>query len=89
MYSSSANDWRCEQTSAHDVVAYIDAHYRTIPKRLTRDELVGHSMGVLAPAESSMKHPGDPAASTRRAPAACPHASAAQPTPPAIRFWRQ
>jgi hypothetical protein len=33
-----------EQFVAHDVVAYIDSHYRKIPHRASRG-LVGHSMG--------------------------------------------
>ena len=44
MYSSSVTTGDFEQFIAHDVVAYIDAHYRTIPNRLSRG-LVGHSMG--------------------------------------------
>ena len=33
MYSSSATTGDFENFIAHDVVAYIDAHYRTIPDR--------------------------------------------------------
>ena len=33
-----------EHFIARDLVAYIDAHYRTSPKRSSRG-LVGHSMG--------------------------------------------
>jgi hypothetical protein len=33
MYSSSATTGDFENSFAHDVVAYIDAHYRTIPDR--------------------------------------------------------
>lgn len=40
---------------AHDVVAYIDAHYRTIPDRLSRG-LVGHSMGGYGASRIGMKH---------------------------------
>src|SRR3954464_12661010 len=43
MYSSSATTGDFEQFIAHDVVAYIDAHYRTMPARASRG-LVGHSM---------------------------------------------
>jgi enterochelin esterase-like enzyme len=42
MYSSSVTTGDFEQFIAHDVVAYIDAHYRTIPERTSRG-LVGHS----------------------------------------------
>jgi S-formylglutathione hydrolase FrmB len=41
---------------AHDVVAYIDAHYRTIPTRAARG-LVGHSMGGYGTSRIGMKHP--------------------------------
>jgi enterochelin esterase-like enzyme len=44
MYSSSVTTGDFEQFIARDVVAYIDAHYRTIPNRTSRG-LVGHSMG--------------------------------------------
>jgi hypothetical protein len=44
MYSSSATVGDFENYIAHDVVAYIDQHYRTIPNRMSRG-LVGHSMG--------------------------------------------
>src|SRR5208337_4710250 len=44
MYSSSVTTGDFERFIAHDVVSYIDAHYRTIPDRLSRG-LVGHSMG--------------------------------------------
>src|SRR3984885_9675359 len=41
MYSSSATTGDFETYVAHDVVAYIDAHYRTIPDRSSRG-LAGH-----------------------------------------------
>ena len=44
MYSSSVTTGDFEKFVSHDVVAYIDAHYRTIPDRMSRG-LVGHSMG--------------------------------------------
>ncbi len=44
MYSSSATTGDFENFIAHDVVAYIDAHYRTIQDRQSRG-LAGHSMG--------------------------------------------
>jgi S-formylglutathione hydrolase FrmB len=55
MYSSSATTGDFEQFIAHDVVAYIDAHYRTIPKRTGRG-LVGHSMGGYGASRIGMKH---------------------------------
>jgi S-formylglutathione hydrolase FrmB len=56
MYSSSVTTGDYEQFIAHDVVAYIDAHYRTIPNRLARG-LVGHSMGGYGASRIGMKHP--------------------------------
>ena len=55
MYSSSATTGDFEQYIAHDVVAYMDAHYRTLPNRLSRG-LVGHSMGGYGAARIGMKH---------------------------------
>ena len=56
MYSSSVTTGDFERYVAHDVVSYIDAHYRTIPSRLARG-LVGHSMGGYGAARIGMKHP--------------------------------
>jgi enterochelin esterase-like enzyme len=55
MYSSSVTTGDFEAFIAHDVVAYIDAHYRTIPKRTSRG-LVGHSMGGYGASRIGMKH---------------------------------
>jgi S-formylglutathione hydrolase FrmB len=55
MYSSSVTTGDFEQFVAHDLVAYIDAHYRTIPNRLSRG-LVGHSMGGYGATRIGMKH---------------------------------
>lgn len=55
MYSSSVTTGDFEQFVAHDVVSYIDAHYRTIPNRLNRG-LVGHSMGGYGATRIGMKH---------------------------------
>ncbi len=56
MYSSSATSGDFEKYVAHDVVSYMDAHYRTIPNRLARG-LVGHSMGGYGAVRIGMKHP--------------------------------
>jgi enterochelin esterase-like enzyme len=56
MYSSSVTTGDFEQFIAHDVVAYIDAHYRTIANRTSRG-LVGHSMGGYGATRIGMKHP--------------------------------
>jgi len=55
MYSSSVTTGDFEQFIAHDIVAYIDAHYRTLPNRLSRG-LVGHSMGGYGATRIGMKH---------------------------------
>ena len=55
MYSSSVTTGDFENFIARDVVAYIDAHYRTIPNRLSRG-LVGHSMGGYGATRIGMKH---------------------------------
>ncbi len=55
MYSSSVTTGDFENFIAHDVVAYIDAHYRTIPERMARG-LVGHSMGGYGATRIGMKH---------------------------------
>jgi len=52
MYSSSITTGDFEKFVAHNVVDYIDAHYRTIPKRMSRG-LVGHSMGATVCHESA------------------------------------
>jgi enterochelin esterase-like enzyme len=56
MYSSSVTTGDFEKYVSHDVVAYIDAHYRTIPDRRARG-LVGHSMGGYGATRIGMKHP--------------------------------
>jgi enterochelin esterase-like enzyme len=56
MYSSSVTTGDFERFIAHDVVAYIDAHCRTIPER-TSCGLVGHSMGGYGASRIGMKHP--------------------------------
>jgi enterochelin esterase-like enzyme len=55
MYSSSVTTGDFESFIAHDVVSYIDAHYRTIPDRNSRG-LVGHSMGGYGASRIGMKH---------------------------------
>jgi hypothetical protein len=56
MYSSSVTTGDFEKFIAHDLVAYIDAHYRTIANRVSRG-LVGHSMGGYGASRIGMKHP--------------------------------
>lgn len=56
MYSSSVTTGDFERFISHDLVSYIDAHYRTIPDRLSRG-LVGHSMGGYGATRIGMKHP--------------------------------
>jgi enterochelin esterase-like enzyme len=56
MYSSSVTTGDFETFIAHDVVSYIDSHYRTLADRESRG-LVGHSMGGYGAARIGMKHP--------------------------------
>ena len=56
MYSSSVTTGDFERFIYHDMVEYIDAHYRTIPDRFSRG-LVGHSMGGYGASRIGMKHP--------------------------------
>lgn len=56
MYSSSVTTGDFERFVSHDVVEYIDAHYRTIADRRSRG-LVGHSMGGYGASRIGMKHP--------------------------------
>ena len=56
MYSSSVTTGDFERFVSHDLVAYIDAHYRTIPDRLSRG-LAGHSMGGYGTTRIGMRHP--------------------------------
>ena len=55
MYSSSVTTGDFETFISRDLVRYIDAHYRTIPDRLSRG-LAGHSMGGYGTARIGMKH---------------------------------
>jgi enterochelin esterase-like enzyme len=55
MYSSSVTTGDYETFIARDLVAYVDAHYRTIPRRESRG-LVGHSMGGYGASRIGMKH---------------------------------
>ena len=56
IYSSSVTVGDFETFIAHDVVAYVDAHYRTLADRNSRG-LVGHSMGGYGATRIGMKHP--------------------------------
>src|SRR6185312_15709968 len=56
MYSSSPTTGDWETFIAHDLVAYVDSHYRTIPNRMSRG-LSGHSMGGYGTMRIGMKHP--------------------------------
>ncbi len=56
MYSTSVTTGDFRGFIAKDLVAYIDKHYRTIPKRDARG-LVGHSMGGYGTWVIGMQHP--------------------------------
>ena len=55
MYSSSVTTGDFETFIARDLVAYVDSHYRTLPRRESRG-LVGHSMGGYGATRIGMKH---------------------------------
>jgi enterochelin esterase-like enzyme len=55
MYSSSQTTGDFEAFVSRDLVAYVDAHYRTIARRDGRG-LVGHSMGGYGASRIGMKH---------------------------------
>jgi S-formylglutathione hydrolase FrmB len=56
MYSNSPTVGNFEGFIAHDLVAYIDNHYRTIADRNSRG-LAGHSMGGYGATRIGMKYP--------------------------------
>ncbi len=56
MYSSSVTTGDWEAYIAEDLVAFMDAHYRTIPHRMSRG-LAGHSMGGYGAIRIGMKRP--------------------------------
>jgi enterochelin esterase-like enzyme len=56
MYSNSATVGNWEDFIAHDLVAYVDAHYRTIADRRSRG-IAGHSMGGYGTVRIGMRHP--------------------------------
>ncbi len=55
-YSRSITTGDFESYVVHDVVQYMDHHFRTLPNRLSRG-LVGHSMGGYGAARLGMRHP--------------------------------
>ncbi len=56
MYSNSPTTGNWEGFLSHDLVAYIDSHYRTVADRNSRG-LSGHSMGGYGTIRVGMKHP--------------------------------
>ncbi len=57
MYSNSPTTGNWEAYITHDLIAYIDSHYRTIADRDSRG-LAGHSMGGYGTWRLAMKYPG-------------------------------
>lgn len=57
MYSNSVTTGNFEGFIARDLVAYVDAHYRTIARPAARG-LSGHSMGGYGTLKIAMKYPG-------------------------------
>jgi S-formylglutathione hydrolase len=56
MYSSSVTTGDWEGYISQDLIAFVDAHYRTIPKRESRG-LAGHSMGGYGTIRIGFKRP--------------------------------
>jgi S-formylglutathione hydrolase FrmB len=56
MYSNSPTTGNWEAYLTHDLVSYIDSHYRTIANRDSRG-LAGHSMGGYGTMRLAMKYP--------------------------------
>lgn len=56
MYSNSPTSGNFEDFIADDLVGWVDAHYRSIPRRETRG-LAGHSMGGYGTLKLGMKRP--------------------------------
>ena len=56
MYSNSVTTGDWESFIAQDLVAYVDSHYRTLAKRMSRG-LAGHSMGGYGALRIGMKRP--------------------------------
>ena len=56
MYSNSVTTGDWESFVADDLVAYVDGHYRTLAKRMSRG-LAGHSMGGYGAVRIGMKRP--------------------------------
>ncbi len=56
MYSNSVTSGDWETYVAHDLVGYVDGHYRTIPERASRG-LAGASMGGYGAIRIGMKRP--------------------------------
>jgi enterochelin esterase-like enzyme len=57
MYSNSPTTGNWEAYITHDLVSYIDSHYRTIADKDSRG-LAGHSMGGYGTLRLAMKYPG-------------------------------
>jgi enterochelin esterase-like enzyme len=57
MYSSSATTGNWELFIAEELVAFIDGHYRTLARPISRG-LAGQSMGGYGTLRIAMKHPG-------------------------------
>lgn len=58
MYTNSPTTGNFEDFIARDLVVYVDAHFRTIPRREARG-IAGHSMGGYGALRIGMHHPGE------------------------------
>ncbi len=57
MYSNSVVTGNWDAFITRDLVHYVDAHYRTLPRRASRG-LAGHSMGGYGTLRLAMRYPG-------------------------------
>jgi len=55
-YTNSPTTGNWEDFIVHDLVSFVDKHYRTIPKRSARG-ITGHSMGGFGALRVGMRHP--------------------------------
>ena len=85
MYSNSATVGNWEDFITADLVSYIDAHFRTIPDRMSRG-LAGHSMGAYGTLRIGMKHP-EVFSSIYSMSACCLAAALSPPSPETVKKW--
>ncbi len=83
-YVNSPTTGRWEDFITHDLVGYIDRHFRTIPKASSRG-LAGHSMGGYGTLYIGMRNPRVFSAIYALSP--CCLGGNEHPTPPMVKAW--